>query len=385
MDVSFYSVLMSVFWSSLGVFILYRCLKRRWFIRRFGIQILCALYLLCGLRLFFPVEIKGVKVISLEGVLASAYRIVGLQKAELLGMEISALQVCGEIWIVGAVFFVMKWSWGYFRGKRSLQRLLEHSKKQESGILEQIQKQCGHVMTAEVWKSADVDIPMGVGIFKKRILIPDKDYSHQQLYCILCHEYTHFRNRDIETKILLQLLCCVFWWNPCSYLLLREIDQILEIRCDLAVTKVMERKEKSVYLETILRILQEGMGRDGSKTKLPSAMLFQQGKNREVLERFQIVKDAKESKRSIIGGCATAALLCFLLCGSYLFQFQAAFSPPEIEGELTPDDVYLIDNKDGTYTLVYKDKEQMKKRKNTTFRYSPAIEGMIEQGFEVRE
>ena len=82
MDVSFYSVLMSVFWSSLGVFILYRCLKRRWFIRRFGIQILCALYLLCGLRLFFPVEIKGVKVISLEGVLASAYRIVGLQKAE---------------------------------------------------------------------------------------------------------------------------------------------------------------------------------------------------------------------------------------------------------------------------------------------------------------
>ena len=52
---------------------------------------------------------------------------------------------------------------------------------------------------------------------------------------------------------------------------------------------------------------------------------------------------------------------------------------------MTPDDVYLIDNKDGTYTLVYKDKEQMKKRKNTTFRYSPAIEGMIEQGFEVRE
>ena len=226
--------------------------------------------------------------------------------------------------------------------------------------------------------------PWGLGFLKKRILIPDKDYSHQQLYCILCHEYTHFRNRDIETKILLQLLCCVFWWNPCSYLLLREIDQILEIRCDLAVTKVMERKEKSVYLETILRILQEGMGRDGSKTKLPSAMLFQQGKNREVLERFQIVKDAKESKRSIIGGCATAALLCFLLCGSYLFQFQAAFSPPEIEGELTPDDAYLIDNKDGTYTLVY-DKEQMKKRKNTTFRYSPAIEGMIEQGFEVRE
>lgn len=385
MDVSFYSVLMSVFWSSLGVFILYRCLKRRWFIRRFGIQILCALYLLCGLRLFFPVEIKGVKVISLEGVLASAYRIVGLQKAELLGMEISALQVCEGIWIVGAVFFVMKWSWGYFRGKRSLQRLLEHSKKQESGILEQIQKQCGHVMTAEVWKSADVDIPMGVGIFKKRILIPDKDYSHQQLYCILCHEYTHFRNRDIETKILLQLLCCVFWWNPCSYLLLREIDQILEIRCDLAVTKVMERKEKSVYLETILRILQEGMGRDGSKTKLPSAMLFQQGKNREVLERFQIVKDAKESKRSIIGGCAAAVFLCILLCGSYRFQFQAAFSSPEVKGSVTETDIYLIDNKDGTYTIVMKDKEMEGKIKKRKYKYSHAIQGMIEQGVEVKE
>lgn len=385
MNVSFYSVLMSVFWSSLGVFILYRCLKRRWFIRRFGIQMLCALYLLCGLRLFFPVEIKGVKVISLDGALASAYEVVGLQKAELLGMEISALQVCGGIWIVGAVFFVMKWSWGYFRGKRSLQRLLEHSKKQESGILEQIQKQYGHAMTVEVWKSAGVDIPMGVGIFKKRILIPDKDYSRQQLSCILCHEYTHFRNRDIETKLLLQLLCCVFWWNPCSYLLLREIDQILEIRCDLAVIKAMGKKEKSVYLETILRILQEGMGRDGSKTKLPSAMLFQQGKNHEVLERFQIVKDAKESKRSIIGGCAAAALLCFLLCGSYLFQFQAAFPPPEVEGGVTETDIYLIDNKDGTYTIVMKDKEREGKIKKRRYKYSHAIQGMIEQGVEVRE
>lgn len=377
MNVSFYSVLMSVFWSSLGVFILYRCLKRRWFIRRFGIQMLCALYLLCGLRLFFPVEIKGVKIISLEGALASAYRIVGLQKAELLGMEISALQVCGGIWIVGAVFFVMKWSWGYFRGKRSLQRLLEHSKKQESGILEQIQKQYGHAMTVEVWKSAGVDIPMGVGIFKKRILIPDKYYSCQQLSCILCHEYTHFRNRDIETKLLLQLLCCVFWWNPCSYLLLREIDQILEIRCDLAVIKAMGKKEKSVYLETILRILQEGMGRDGSKTKLPSAMLFQQGKNHEVLERFQIVKDAEESKGSVISGCAAAVFLCILLCGSYLFQFQAAFPPPKIEGEVTPENTYLIDNKDGTYTIVDFEGEKI-----VLSEQHVVIESMLEQEFE---
>lgn len=385
MDVSFYSVLMSVFWSSLGVFVLYRCLKRRWFIRRFGIQMLCALYLLCALRLFFPVEINGVRLIEFEGVFASAYRLVGLQKTELLGMNISALQVCGGIWIVGTLFLVIRWFFICFQGKRSLQRLLEHAQRQECRIMEQIQEQYGHIINVEVWKSTGVNIPMGVGILKKRILIPDQNYSCEQLSCILCHEYTHFRNHDIETKLLLQLLCCVFWWNPCSYLLVREIDQILEIRCDLAVTKAMDKMEKSIYLETILRILQEGMGKRRPKVKLPAAMLIQQGKNYAVLERFQIVKDTEESKHSGISCWVASVLLCILLCGSYLFQFQAAFPPPKIERELTPDDAYLVDNKDGTYTLIYKDKEKGKKSKNTTFRYLPAIQGMIEQGFEVKE
>mgnify|MGYP005752906807 CR=1 len=384
MDVSFYSVLMSVFWSSIGIFVLYCCVKRRWFIQKFGIQMLWTLYLLCALRLFCPVEINGVKIIEFEGTLASVYEILGLQKAEILGMEISALQVCGGIWIIGAVFLVVRWFWVYLRGKRSLQKILENSQRQEGGMLEQIQKQHDHTMDIELWKSADVDIPMGVGIFKKRILIPNSDYSSMELSCILCHEYTHFRNHDIETKVLLQILCCVFWWNPCSYLLLREIEQILEIRCDLAVTKAMEKKEKSAYLETILRILQEGMGKKDSKSKLPAAMLFQQGKINEVLERFQIVKDVEKSKRSIISRCMVVAFLCFLLCGSYLVQFQAVFPPPLIENGVTETDIYLINNKDGTYTIVMKDKERKGKVRKSRYRYNHAIQGMIEQGVEVR-
>ena len=72
---------------------------------------LLALYLLCALRLFFPVEINGVKIIEFEGAVASAYKILGLQKAEILGMEVSALQVCGGIWIIGAVVYLVKQFW----------------------------------------------------------------------------------------------------------------------------------------------------------------------------------------------------------------------------------------------------------------------------------
>ena len=384
MDVSFYSVLMSVFWSSIGIFFLYRCLKRRWFIRKFGIQMLLALYLLCALRLFFPVEINGVKIVEVEGAGGSACRMLGLQKAEILGMEVSALQVCGGIWIIGAVVFLVKQFWVYLQGKRSLQRLLENSQKQEDKILEQIQKQYSHTMDIELWKGTDVDIPMGVGILKKRILIPNGDYSNKELSCILCHEYTHFRNHDIETKILLRLLCSIFWWNPCTYLLLREIDQILEIRCDLAVTESMEKREKGVYLETILRILQKEIGKKDSETKLPAAMLFQQGKINEVLERFQIVKDVEKSKHLIISRCMMIVFLCFFLCGSYLVQFQAVFPPPPIENSVTETDIYLIDNKDGTYTIIMKDEERKGKVRKSRYKYNHAIQAMIEQGVEVR-
>lgn len=378
MIVSFYSLLMAILWSSCGLFILYCCIKRRWFIRRFGIQLLTFLYMLCVLRLLFPVEMPNVRTIKCTGIFASVYQILGLEKAKYFGAEISVLQLCAGIWGIGAVFSLLKWICGYLQGKKCLQKILKYSDKAEEMIMEQIKEETEKFFPVQIWRNPYIDIPVGFGIFQKVILLPKEPYSSEQLYFILRHEYTHFKNHDLEIKMLLQLFCCIFWWNPCAHLLLRELDQILEIRCDLTVVKGMEKNQKSIYLQTILQVLQNGIKNiKNSKIVFPSAMLVQQGNMQRILERFQIVKETEEKKAIKMKRLGIIALICSIFSGSYMFQFQATYFPPKIEDELTSKNTYLIDNKNGTYTIVDMDGEKLVLPKNHIM-----IKSMIEQGFE---
>lgn len=74
-----------------------------------------------------------------------------------------------------------------------------------------------------------------------------------------------------------------------------------------------------------------------------------------------------------------------LLLGTYVFQVQPSYQPEESElpdgQEMTPQNTYIIDNGDGTYTLV----DKLKRGENRVFSKGWPIDDMISQGFQVIE
>ena len=42
----------------------------------------------------------------------------------------------------------------------------------------------------------------------------------------------HIKLHDTFIKILLLLVSAIFWWNPLMYILRKDIDQMLELRCE---------------------------------------------------------------------------------------------------------------------------------------------------------
>jgi len=74
--------------------------------------------------------------------------------------------------------------------------------------------------------------PMIFGFFRPMIILPDKDYSAEQLYAILSHELTHLRRKDIFVKWLTLLATAMHWFNPLVWLVRREIDRNCELSCD---------------------------------------------------------------------------------------------------------------------------------------------------------
>ncbi|MBR1599718.1 MAG: M48 family metalloprotease [Lachnospiraceae bacterium] len=64
-------------------------------------------------------------------------------------------------------------------------------------------------------------------------LIPTQAYSERELCNIIRHECAHLRKRDHMMVLVADFLCALYWWNPCVYLLKRDMERGLEMRCDM--------------------------------------------------------------------------------------------------------------------------------------------------------
>ena len=93
--------------------------------------------------------------------------------------------------------------------------------------------------------------PVMTGIFKPVLYIP-KDLSGADLDFVIAHESVHYNRHDIVYKWFAVLVQTVHWFNPASFLILRQIDEDCEISCDYEVSKRMSDVQKKDYMRLIL-------------------------------------------------------------------------------------------------------------------------------------
>jgi hypothetical protein len=142
---------------------------------------------------------------------------------------------------------------------------------------------------------------------------------------------------------------CLFWWNPLVYLFKKDVEQVLEIRCDLTVTKNMTTKETVDYLDAILSVIK--------KSHKPNRMVYafatglidnvRKKKGFAIKQRFQLaLKSGKQpiasSRKNVVLAAVISAMFFFL---SYLFVLQPIYSDVPISEGNTPvetDNSYLI-------------------------------------------
>lgn len=120
-----------------------------------------------------------------------------------------------------------------------------------------MQKETGRKMKIHLMVYPTLDGPKSIGLFKKIILLPAKDYSNEELFSVLVHEYAHFLNHDLWIKFLAKLFQCLFWWNPLIILLQHDLSQILEIKCDFTVRQVFSKFKKPAYMQTLIRVYED--------------------------------------------------------------------------------------------------------------------------------
>lgn len=104
-----------------------------------------------------------------------------------------------------------------------------------------------------------ISTPAVTGLLRPRLLLPHEHYDVQELRYILRHELCHLKRRDMLLKLVLLAANAMHWFNPVVYLMLRQVDEDIELACDSAATDGLELPERAAYSRTLLAAVQSSV------------------------------------------------------------------------------------------------------------------------------
>lgn len=363
MRLTFFSFLMSLLLSTVFILMIYFFRKKHSFIMNFGIQTLSILYIVSLVRIVFPYEFSFTGVISSRYLYTALYRLLRRPLTE-TPFRVTVTTLLLLIWVAGSLVLLLRFACQYHQSLKQIAKYEREAQADVAEVLEQVKRRTGKSLRIKIVYSPAIRMPMGVGVFRKKILLPDYPYPEEELYYVLLHEYTHFINHDLTVKMLVQIFCCVFWWNPAVYLLQTDLEQTLEIKCDLSVTKEMDKPETARYLGVILSEMKRASRHESIvKTSKVSAALFKKNRltKKQMSERFRLVSEStKITRKPFHVNLIITVVTALLLFLSYSFVLQPNYDIPDDEivtsETIAPVDssmCYIVRHSDNTYELIF--------------------------------
>ncbi|MBE5887177.1 MAG: M56 family metallopeptidase [Lachnospiraceae bacterium] len=376
MQITIFSVWITILWSSILILIFYFLRKKLVLLNVCSVSGVLILYIFCIIRLLIPIELPWTKELWGGELYNWVYEVVRYEVVS----GINIYQMFGLIWMAGAFFFLIKLTIRYIKLTKMLDRIPVKKDERTESILTAVLKD--KEKRPEIVKTSAIQIPCCVGVFHKRILIPAKEYSDEELHYIILHEHTHLKNNDVLTKLLINSICAVYWWNPLVYLLRKDMQQSLEIRCDGQVSKKMDSISRSNYLAVMLAEFKDNCHADEFKKYHSSVMPLFEEHSEKLIERFQLVSDRKNGT-SVRGNLVATAIAICLLMASYSFVLQSQYACP-IEEIETDDISYSVDS-DNSYIAVRDGEYILHTGQKEVVLAEEMAEMMIEEGFLVIE
>lgn len=328
MTVSVYSCLAALFWFDLAV-IVCGCLRMsKRFSYQFGLWPLGAALAAGGLRIVFPIELPMTVVIhsdtalpAIQDTLRHTWTLGGRFSFSFTGLLLA-------VWAAGLCIFLARLAVLLLRDFQKFNHLAVIPDKRMEALLAEttgeMAARCRLILTPEA------PVPLAAGITTPTFILPlyITGFSDEEIRYILRHEQQHFLHHDAWIKLSIEIVICCFWWNLPVYLLRRDLNQFLEVNCDLSVIKDYSPQEQGAYLEAIMKSVKRH--EDRSLHSVVFSRLFEPDNTYNIRQRFYLVQCYnKRRNRLVLGGYGI--LLALVWLASLLVVVQPESYPPETE------------------------------------------------------
>lgn len=358
MYISFNTLLNSIFFSTILIFIIYFILRSNKRIQIIGIHTIFLLCIVVLVRLFLPISFSFSK--NFHMIKSSFFFIIfNKELFSFFDFGISLLHIFYFVWFSGSIFFLYKILYRYIRFKRYIETFCEVKEKYVLEGFKRAQQNYKKSIKIEKFKilwTEDYPTPFIIGLLHPYIVIPTIYLSKEEWYFIFQHELNHFYQYDLWVKWFIEWISILYWWNPFMYLLKRELIKIIEIRDDSNLVNKMSDAEQVHYMECLLKIMKYQHSRKSNKNKLILNFV-----DREVpvtKQRIQIVfNNTNKPNNKLIG--LVVAIVYTLIMLSIMFVLEPYSILPEAEQaavSLTSQDSYLIYNSKSDYDMYNNNK-----------------------------
>jgi beta-lactamase regulating signal transducer with metallopeptidase domain len=320
---------------------------------KFSVAPLLLMLVLSVFRMFAAIEVPGAVIILSETFYPA---VVNFLRLEIISVSVTDIFVF--IWIIGAVYFSARSVYRY-NSRRGFVNLIGSSSTRDNHAEELLSEIIGYDKYFRVFRNDDCSSP-GATAFKPYIILPKINFTDEQLRGILLHEWKHIKDKDHLTRIIVEIICFVFWWNPLVYILRKNFSFARELKCDRFAVSNKEELIHYIRSMQLVDTRQKQATKDFTENKFIGA-------GYETADRLNVLVLLGTSRRKrIITNVLFFIAILGLFAASYMFTILPAFwyalDVPIIAGDFTEEyregggiftteENYLVDNDDGTFSL----------------------------------
>lgn len=300
------------------------------------------------LRSFLPIEFDSSHNLNCWKIYPDLYDLIRYR----FGNGISVIQLLYLVWFLGFVVFFIRLLIALRQQINFLRRSSSYpTPKRLASLAAQAAREVGCFYEVKVYTVSDFPTAALIGIYHPVIIIPESmlELSDTELDFILRHEICHYLGNDIWIRLLLQLLLCILWWNPASYLLRRCVIQLLELRSDRRACCTLNEASRINYSQTLITTLKLAHSNYTSFVPYFAGSLYRSCYARRV-KNLLTPSPSKPPRWKFI---TTISLCLLLFLASYTVILQPAYDPPmdEIGMIHTDENSWIVHIADDQYEI----------------------------------
>lgn len=360
MSISIYSVIMAVIWFNAFVLLSAFLRRRTGFLSQFTLWPLIIVLVASFLRVLLPLEFSFTTILPAREIYPAIGRL-WREEISLFGIgSLSVLQLVLGISLTISVCLIFRFVWKIVKERAKIRNLTVKDDPLAHQMLQDLINETKPGQKYTLIVTPNVHVPAMTGFFRPTIVLPYSitRYSEESMNYIIQHEWFHFVRKDMWIKFVLQILCCIMWWNPFMYFLRHDVNQTLELRCDRRVVRNMAPSERIEYLCAIRSVMEELCAEDSVASPQLRSAFISDRKGKAILQRLDMVMDYKDRSTWKTRFLFIVVML-FLFITSYVFLLQphsdpdlsTETGPNSIIHDVTADNSYLIPNADGSCDL----------------------------------